>query len=109
MVTYLLGERPYCKEDYFFLSVHAPPYVKLNTTRHIVKATVSDVGVGADGRLYRHQNVLAQRSVRNAKEKRSSSCYLRRVWTQISRFDNGISFRGLGDAVLTDAPFTDGK
>ena len=34
MVGYLLEERPRCKEDYFFLSVHAP-YVKLNTTWHI--------------------------------------------------------------------------
>lgn len=50
MVAYLLEERPHCKEDYFFLSVHAP-YVKLNTTWHIVKAAVSAAGVETDGRL----------------------------------------------------------
>lgn len=50
MVDYLLKERPECKEDYFFLSVHAP-YVKLNTTWHIVKAVVSAAGVETDGRL----------------------------------------------------------
>lgn len=50
MVGYLLEERPRCKEDYFFLSVHAP-YVKLNTTWHIVKAVVSAAGVETSGRL----------------------------------------------------------
>lgn len=50
MVDYLLGERPHCKEDYFFLSAHAP-YVKLNTTWHIVKAAVSAAGVETNGRL----------------------------------------------------------
>lgn len=50
MAGYLLEERPRCKEDYFFLSVHAP-YVKLNTTWHIVKAVVSAAGVETSGRL----------------------------------------------------------
>ena len=50
MVDYLLEERPHCKEDYFFLSVHAP-YVKLNTTWHIVRAVVSAAGVETVGRL----------------------------------------------------------
>ena len=50
MVDYLLKERPRCKEDYFFLSVHAP-YVKLNTTWHIVRAVVSAAGVETVGRL----------------------------------------------------------
>lgn len=50
MAAYLLEERPHCKEDHFFLSVHAP-YVKLNTTWHIVKAAVSAAGVETDGRL----------------------------------------------------------
>lgn len=50
MVGYLLEERPRCKKDYFFLSVHAP-YVKLNTTWHIVKAVVSAAGVETSGRL----------------------------------------------------------
>ena len=50
MVGYLLEERPRCKEDYFFLSVHAP-YVKLNTTWHIVKAVVSAAGIETSGRL----------------------------------------------------------
>lgn len=50
MVDYLLKERPRCKEDYFFLSVHAP-YVRLNTTWHIVRAVVSAAGVETAGRL----------------------------------------------------------
>lgn len=50
MVDYLLNERPDCSEDYFFLSVHAP-YVKLNTTWHIVKAVVSAAGVETADRL----------------------------------------------------------
>lgn len=50
MMGYLLEERPRCKENYFFLSVHAP-YVKLNTTWHIVKAVVSAAGVETSGRL----------------------------------------------------------
>lgn len=50
MVDYLLKERPDCNEDYFFLSVHAP-YVKLNTTWHIVKAVVSAAGVETSDRL----------------------------------------------------------
>ena len=50
MVDYLLKERPHCKEDYFFLSLHAP-YSKLNTTWHIVKAVVSAAGVDTTGRL----------------------------------------------------------
>lgn len=50
MVDYLLNERPACNEDYFFLSVQAP-YVKLNTTWHIVKAVVSAAGVETAGRL----------------------------------------------------------
>lgn len=50
MAGYLLEERPRCKEDYFFLSVHAP-YVKLNITWHIVKAVVSAAGVETSGRL----------------------------------------------------------
>lgn len=50
MVDYLLEDRPHCKEDYFFLSVHAP-YVKLNTTWHIVRAVVSAAGVETVGRL----------------------------------------------------------
>lgn len=50
MVDYLLKERPDCNEDYFFLSAHAP-YVKLNTTWHIVKAVVSAAGVETVGRL----------------------------------------------------------
>ena len=50
MVDYLLKERPRCKEDYFFLSVHAP-YAKLNTTWHIVRAVVSAAGVETVGRL----------------------------------------------------------
>lgn len=50
MADYLLKERPDCSEDYFFLSVHAP-YVKLHTTRHIVKAAVSAAGVETAGRL----------------------------------------------------------
>ena len=50
MVDYLLKERPACNENYFFLSVHAP-YVKLNTTWHIVRAVVSAAGVETSGRL----------------------------------------------------------
>ena len=50
MADYLLEERPHGKEDYFFLSVHAP-YVKLNTTWHIVKGAVSAAGVETGGRL----------------------------------------------------------
>lgn len=50
MVSYLLGERPSCDVDYFFLSVKAP-HVKLKTTWHIVKAVVSSAGVETDGRL----------------------------------------------------------
>lgn len=50
MVDYLLKERPDCNEDYFFLSVHAP-YVRLNTTWHIVRAVVSAAGVETVGRL----------------------------------------------------------
>lgn len=50
MVDYLLKERPRCKADYFFLSVHAP-YAKLNTTWHIVRAVVSAAGVETVGRL----------------------------------------------------------
>lgn len=50
MADYLLKERPDCTEEYFFLSVHAP-YVKLNTTWHIVKAAVSAAGVETEGRL----------------------------------------------------------
>lgn len=50
MVDYLLDERPVCDKDYFFLSVKAP-YVKLNTTWHIVKAIVSAAGVETEGRL----------------------------------------------------------
>lgn len=50
MVDYLLKERPACGENYFFLSVHAP-YVKLNTTWHIVRAVVSAAGVETSGRL----------------------------------------------------------
>ncbi len=50
MVDYLLEERPVCDKDYFFLSVKAP-YVKLNTTWHIVKKVVSAAGVDTEGRL----------------------------------------------------------
>lgn len=50
MVDYLLKERPYSNEDYFFLSVHAP-YAKLNTTWYIVKTVVSTAGVETVGRL----------------------------------------------------------
>lgn len=50
MVDYLLKERPDCNEDYFFLSVKAP-YVKLNTTWHIIKSVVSAAGVETAGRL----------------------------------------------------------
>lgn len=50
MVDYLLKERPDCNEDCFFLSVHAP-YVRLNTTWHIVRAVVSAAGVETVGRL----------------------------------------------------------
>lgn len=50
MVDYLLKERPHCKEDYFFLSANAP-YVRLNTTWHIVRAAVSAAGVETTGRL----------------------------------------------------------
>jgi site-specific recombinase XerD len=50
MVDYLLKERPACREDYFFLSVNAP-YVKLNTTWHIVRSVVSAAGVETTGRL----------------------------------------------------------
>jgi integrase len=50
MVDYLLKERPACSEEYFFLSVKAP-YVKLNTTWHIVRAAVSSAGVETTGRL----------------------------------------------------------
>lgn len=50
MVDYLLKERPHCKEDYFFLSANAP-YVRLNTTWHIVRAVVSAAGVETTGRL----------------------------------------------------------
>lgn len=50
MAGYLLGERPHCGTDYFFLSVKAP-HVKLNTTWHIVKAIVSAAGVETGGRL----------------------------------------------------------
>lgn len=50
MVDYLLKERPHCKEDYFFLSANAP-YVRLNTTWHIVRAVVSAAGVETAGRL----------------------------------------------------------
>src|SRR5699024_899065 len=50
MADYLLEERPHGKEDYFFLSVPAP-YVKLNTTWHIVKCAVSAAVVVAGGRL----------------------------------------------------------
>ena len=50
MAGYLLDERPHCDTDYFFLSIKAP-YVKLNTTWHIVKAIVSAAGVDTEGRL----------------------------------------------------------
>lgn len=50
MVEYLLKERPQCDDDHFFLSVKAP-YVKLNTTWHIVKAAVTAAGVATEGRL----------------------------------------------------------
>lgn len=50
MVRYLLEERPSSGEDYFFLSVKAP-YVKLETTWHIIKAVVSAAGVETEGRL----------------------------------------------------------
>ena len=50
MVEYLLKERPQCDDDHFFLSVNAP-YVKLNTTWHIVKAAVTAAGVATEGRL----------------------------------------------------------
>lgn len=50
MVDYLLKERPHCKEDYFFLSANAP-YVRLNTTWHIVRAVVSAAGIETTGRL----------------------------------------------------------
>jgi site-specific recombinase XerD len=50
MVEYLLEERPACDKDYFFLSKKAP-YVKLNTTWHIIKAIVSAAGVETEGRL----------------------------------------------------------
>ena len=50
MADYLLDERPHCDTDYFFLSVKAP-YVKLNTTWHIIKAIVSAASVATEGRL----------------------------------------------------------
>jgi integrase len=50
MVDYLLKERPACSKDYFFLSVKAP-FVKLNTTWHIVRSVVSAAGVETAGRL----------------------------------------------------------
>ena len=50
MVEYLLKERPQCDDDHFFLSVNAP-YVKLNTTWHIVKAAVTAAGIATEGRL----------------------------------------------------------
>lgn len=58
MVDYLLKGRPACSEDYFFLSVKAP-FVKLNTTWHIVQSVVSAAGVETTGslvgtRMFRH-------------------------------------------------------
>lgn len=63
MAEYLLNERPHCDTDYFFLSVKAP-YVKLNTTWHIVKSIVSAAGVETEGRLtgtrmFRHNAATA--------------------------------------------------
>lgn len=50
MASYLLEERPSSNTDYIFLSVKAP-YIKLNTTWHIVKAVVTDAGVETKDRL----------------------------------------------------------
>ena len=76
MVDYL-EERPACRR-LFFLSVNAP-YVKLNTTWHIVRSVVSAAGVETTRRLARHQDVQAQRRFHNA----GRACphgHIRRTW-----------------------------
>ncbi len=50
IADYILEERPCSELKYIFLSVHAP-YVKLNTTWHIVKAIVIAAEIEIKGRL----------------------------------------------------------
>ena len=106
MVEYLLEERPVCSEDHVFLSVRAP-YVKLNTTWHIVRAVVSAAGVETTSRLVGTRMFRHNAASTMLRKGGSSPGHLRRTWPQVYGLDNGISFNRSGNEVFSDPSFTE--